>query len=106
MRIGNQIRQLCRLAGISPENTDEMVGLPEGYINGLENGSIILSCDALGRLAEALSIPFARLFSEDISWATTSQLTPRVTLMELACEDPGQRLTRPMLLPSVRWLVG
>jgi len=105
MNIANRIRELCLQAEVAPEGLEEMAGFGEGYIKDFESGKIASSCDALGRLAEALSLPFEQLFYEDISSVATPRLRARMTLMELAQEDPGQRRRRPTLLSRFRSLV-
>ena len=64
MEFGNRIRRQRAQLGISQVQLGERSGLHRTYISDVERGRRNVSLESINKLAEALKIPLADLFSE------------------------------------------
>ena len=88
MLIGQRIRQLRELKGLSRADLQNASGLQRSYICRVEHGHTVPSLETLQKFATALHVPLYRLFYEGKEPPPTLHLTPRRTLQELA-QEPG-----------------
>ena len=88
MLIGERLRQLREQKGFSQGDIEKASGLLRCYISRVEHGHTVPSLETLERFAAALDVPLYRLFYTGEDSPSTTNLTPRKTLEELA-EDPG-----------------
>lgn len=63
MRFGKRMRQLRALKGLTQEELAEAVGVSTDFISLIERGQRAPSFENLERLAEALAVKVADLFS-------------------------------------------
>jgi len=89
MPIGTRIRELRTQKGMSQGDIEEVTGLLRCYISRVENGHTIPSLETLERFAAALDIPLYRFFYTGEDLPSTPNLTPRVSLEQLA-EEGGK----------------
>ena len=101
MPIGTRIRELRAQKGMSQGDIEEITGLLRCYISRVENGHTIPSLETLERFAAALDIPLYRFFYTGEDLPSTPNLTPRVTLEQLA-EDDGKEGTNARFLLKLK----
>ncbi|MDA5109484.1 helix-turn-helix transcriptional regulator [Brevibacillus thermoruber] len=63
--VGNQIRKIRKLKGMTQERLAERSGLSFSYISDVERGTRNISLESLGKIISALGVKPAQLF-EDI----------------------------------------
>lgn len=90
MTIGLRIRQLREQKGLSQGDVEETSGMLRCYVSRVENGHTVPSLETLERFAAALDVPLYRFFYTAEDPPATPNLTPRVTLQQLA-EDGGEK---------------
>jgi len=105
MLIGERLRQLRELKGLSQGDVEKTSGLLRCYISRVEHGHTVPSLETLERFAAALDVPLYRLFYTGEDTPPTPNLTPRKTLEELA-EDPGTPGSEARFLLKLKGLVG
>lgn len=77
--------------GLSQDALARLTGLQAAYIEQLESGQKIPSCQTLDAMAEALDVPLYQLFYNGQDVPQTPWLTPRRTLEELQMGQPGTK---------------
>jgi len=87
MPIGARIRQLREQKGLSQGDIEKLTGLLRCYTSRVENGHTIPSLGTLEKYAAALSLPLYQLFYKGDEPPPTPNLSPRITLEELAQEE-------------------
>ena len=105
MLIGERLRQLRELKGLSQGDVEKTSGLLRCYISRVEHGHTVPSLGTLERFAPALDLPLYRLFYTGEDTPPTPNLTPRKTLEELA-EDPGNMGSEARFLLKLKSFVG
>ncbi len=90
MSIGARIRELRETKGLSQGDIEKATGLLRCYTSRVENGHTVPSLETLERFAAGLGVPLYRLFFSGEELPSTSSLTARQTLEELA-QDTGQK---------------
>lgn len=63
-KVGNRIRDLRKLKGISQAKLGVMIGAEQSYIQRLESGSRRINTDHLAKLAAALGVPVSAFVSD------------------------------------------
>lgn len=63
--VGDNIRKLRLTAGLTQEEIALKSGLSQGYINQLESGKRRFTQKSLELIADALSVPLFKLFTEE-----------------------------------------
>lgn len=64
-RVGARVRELREAEGLSQEQLAQAAGLSRPYVGALERGEQGAGLEVLGKLAQALRVPPARLLDED-----------------------------------------
>ena len=64
-KLGERIRELRKLAGITQEKFGAKAGLSYKFIGELERGQVNVSLDSIVKIAEALGVKVGDLFSEE-----------------------------------------
>jgi transcriptional regulator with XRE-family HTH domain len=77
--------------GLSQDDLARRTGLRASYIEQLETGQKIPSCQTLDAIAEALHVPLYQLFYNGQNAPQTPWLTPRRTLEELQMRQLGPK---------------
>jgi transcriptional regulator with XRE-family HTH domain len=103
--IGERLRQLREQKGLSQGDFENASGFLRCYISRVENGHTVPSLETLERFAAALDVPLYRLFYTGEDSPSTTNLTPRKTLEELA-EDPGTIGSEARFLLKLKGVVG
>jgi transcriptional regulator with XRE-family HTH domain len=62
MIIGERLREIRKLKGLSQADLEQRTGLLGCYISRIENGHMIPAIDTLERLAKGLEVPLYQLF--------------------------------------------
>jgi transcriptional regulator with XRE-family HTH domain len=65
IRFGKRVRTLRERAGLSQEKLAELAGIHRTYVGGVERGERNLGLKNVFRLARALGVHVAELFTED-----------------------------------------
>ena len=65
MKIGTTIRSYRLQKGLSQGDIEKRTGLLRCYLSRVENGHTVPSLDTLAKIASALELPLAQLFTED-----------------------------------------
>jgi transcriptional regulator with XRE-family HTH domain len=65
VRFGKRVRTLRERAGLSQERLAEKAGIHRTYIGGVERGERNLGLKNVFRIARALAVPVADLFTEE-----------------------------------------
>lgn len=63
LRVGGNVQRLRRLRGMSQERFAELVGNTGKHIGQIERGEVNVGLDVLARIAAALSVDVADLFT-------------------------------------------
>jgi len=71
--VGNNIKRFRENEGITQEELALKSGLPQGYINQLENGKRRYTQKTLELIAESLSVPIIEFFKEEDKKQTDSK---------------------------------
>jgi transcriptional regulator with XRE-family HTH domain len=87
MLIGTRLRYLREQAHMSQGDIENRTGLLRCYISRVENGHTVPSLETLERFAAALDVPLYKLFYSGEDAPSTPNLTPRISLGEMAAED-------------------
>lgn len=90
MRLGKRIRELRTQRALSQRDIEENSGLARGYVPRVEDGYEVPSLETLEALADSLDVPLFQLFCGADGPVATPNLTPRLTLEELAGVHPRQ----------------
>jgi transcriptional regulator with XRE-family HTH domain len=64
MDVGERLKQLRELKGLSQGKVEERTGLFRCYVSRVENGHTVPSLDTLEKFAQALDVPLYQLFYE------------------------------------------
>ncbi len=75
LRLARRVRRLRVARGWSQEVLADVAGLHRTYIGSIERGERNVSLEAMERIAQALEIPLAELFSDE---DTTGLYLPRI----------------------------
>ena len=86
MFIGARIRKLRQEKGLSQGDIEARTGLLRCYISRVEHGHTVPSLETMERFAAGLDMPLYQLFYRGEEAPPTNNLTPRVTVEELAEE--------------------
>ena len=86
MFIGARIRKLRQEKGLSQGDIKARTGLLRCYISRVEHGHTVPSLETMERFAAGLDMPLYQLFYRGEESPPTNNLTPRVTVEELAEE--------------------
>ena len=86
MFIGARIRKLRQEKGLSQGDIEARTGLLRCYISRVEHDHTVPSLETMERFAAGLDIPLYQLFYRGEEAPPTNNLTPRVTVEELAEE--------------------
>ena len=70
--VGGRIKQIRLARGISQNQLAKIAGISQAGLSAIESTTKSPSVDTLGRIAEALDIPLARLLDSDYSGTPTS----------------------------------
>ncbi len=65
LRLAKRVRRLRVARGWSQEVLADVAGLHRTYIGSIERGERNVSLEAMERIAQALEVPLAELFSEE-----------------------------------------
>ncbi|MGH9406444.1 MAG: helix-turn-helix domain-containing protein [Terriglobia bacterium] len=104
MLIGDRIRRLRELKGMSQGDIEKASGLLRCYISRVEHGHTVPSLETLERFAAALDVPLYRLFYSGDNPPATANLTERKTLEELS-EAEGSTGAEARFLLKMRSLI-
>ena len=104
MFIGARIRQIRQEKGLSQGDIEEATGLLRCYISRVEHGHTVPSLETLERFAAALDVPLYQLFYRGEEPPPTNNLTPPVTVEELA-ERGGATRSEARFLLKLKTLV-
>jgi transcriptional regulator with XRE-family HTH domain len=63
-RLGRNVRRLRRVKGLGQEKFALEFGIDRTYVSGIERGTRNPTITVVQRLADALDVPIAELFSE------------------------------------------
>ncbi|HUI41224.1 MAG TPA: helix-turn-helix transcriptional regulator [Terriglobia bacterium] len=105
MLIGQRIRQLREQKGLSQGDIERSSGLLRCYVSRVEHGHTVPSLETLVRFAAALDVPLYQLFYNAEDAPATPNLTPRLTLEELA-DDTGPAGTEARFLLKLKEFIG
>ena len=61
--LGSRIKSLRKQAGLTISQLAEMAAMDSGFLNYIENGKKSPSLDTLGKIAKALNVSMAEIFS-------------------------------------------
>ncbi len=67
MKIGQTIRGFRLQRGLSQGDIEKRTGLLRCYLSRVENGHTVPSLDTLTKIAQALEVPLAQFFSENMA---------------------------------------
>lgn len=104
MVIGERIRSLRELKGLSQGDIEKASGLLRCYISRVEHGHTVPSLDTLERFAAALDVPLYRLFYMGETPPIPEHLSQRKTLEELA-QSEGDEGTEARFLLKMKTLL-
>lgn len=105
MLIGQRIRHLREQKGLSQGDIERSSGLLRCYVSRVEHGHTVPSLETLVRFAAALDVPLYQLFFNGEDAPVTPNLTPRLSLEELA-DDAGPSGTEARFLLKLKEFVG
>jgi len=98
MFIGARIRKLRQEKGLSQGDIEARTGLLRCYISRVEHDHTVPSLETMERFAAGLDIPLYQLFYRGDEVPPTNNLTPRVTVEELAEEGVAPQLEDGLLM--------
>ena len=104
MIIGKRLRKIRDERGLSEGDIEHASGLLRCYISRVEHGRTLPSLDTPERFAAALDVPLYELFLSGDRLPTTTQLSPRHSLEELA-DEPGPSGSDARLLLNLREVI-
>jgi len=107
MLIGQRIRRLRELKGLSQGDIERQTGMLRGYISRVEHGHTTPSVETLQRFAAALDVPMYRLFynTEDGALPAAVGGRPTSTLEDLA-QASGSEGSEARFLLQLKGLMG
>ena len=79
MNIGDTIRNLRLHKGMSQGDIEKRTGLLRCYLSRVENGHTIPSLDTLAKIANAMEVPLAHFFSNDLNHDNGSRNLPQLS---------------------------
>jgi transcriptional regulator with XRE-family HTH domain len=100
MSLGARLREVRIRQAVSLPDLAARAGLTPSYVAKVEAGYDVPSHETLEIWAQALEVPFYRLFFSKAEAAQASRLNPR-----LSQDGPRQRARLPMFRMLKRWLV-
>jgi transcriptional regulator with XRE-family HTH domain len=83
MIIGQRLRRMRELKGMSQGEVENKTGMLRCYISRVENGHTVPSLETLERFAAALDVAVHEFFFDQGSQPALNHLTPRVSLKEV-----------------------
>jgi transcriptional regulator with XRE-family HTH domain len=90
MVIGERLRSLRELKGLSQGEIENRTGLLRCYVSRVENGHTIPSIDTLEKLSRALEVPLYQLFYDGEEMPVLANLTPRTTAEEIVQSESNE----------------
>ncbi len=63
-KVGNRIKELCKIEGISQEKLAFKAELDRTYVAGVESGKRNLSIRSLEKILNALDVSFEKIFKD------------------------------------------
>jgi len=79
MDVGDRLKQLRELKGLSQGQIEQRTGLFRCYVSRVENGHTVPSLETLEKFAEALELPLYHLFYEGEKPPQASKIQPKDT---------------------------
>ncbi|MCF2944920.1 helix-turn-helix domain-containing protein [Paenibacillus tarimensis] len=70
---GSRVKELRSKIGLSQEILAYQAGLDRTYICGVERGQRNISLENIGKIADALHVPIAQLFPDELSYKRIPQ---------------------------------
>lgn len=93
MVIGERLRSLRELKGLSQGEIENRTGLLRCYISRVENGHTMPSIETLEKLSRALEVPLYQLFYDGEEIPFLANLAGRATADEIALDQNNEGVT-------------
>lgn len=90
MVIGERLRSLRELKGLSQGEIENRTGLLRCYISRVENGHTMPSIETLEKLSRALEVPLYQLFYDGEEFPILANLAARATADEIALNSENE----------------
>jgi transcriptional regulator with XRE-family HTH domain len=91
MALGDRIKNLRELKGLSQGDIHKRSGLMRSYLSRVENGHTVPSIETLEKLSRALEVPLYRLFFDADEALSLPNLPERVTEEEVVQAGSPER---------------
>lgn len=85
--LGDKIRNLRRIKGLTQEELGEKAGLSYKYIGEIERGQVNVSFDSLIRIVNALSVMISDLFPSETAISQKILIKDKSPLSKLSSQD-------------------
>ena len=85
--LGDKIRNLRRIKGLTQEELGEKAGLSYKYIGEIERGQVNVSFDSLIRIVNALSVMINDLFPSETAMSQKILIKDKSPLSKLSSQD-------------------
>ena len=85
--LGDKIRNLRRIKGLTQEELGEKAGLSYKYIGEIEQGQVNVSFDSLIRIVNALSVMIGDLFPSETAMSQKILIKDKSPLSKLSSQD-------------------
>ena len=90
MVIGERLRSLRELKGLSQGEIENRTGLLRCYVSRVENGHTIPSIETLEKLSRALEVPLYQLFYDGEEMPMLANLPARTTAEEITLNETNE----------------
>jgi transcriptional regulator with XRE-family HTH domain len=90
MVIGERLRSLRELKGLSQGEIENRTGLLRCYVSRVENGHTIPSIETLEKLSRALEVPLYQLFYDGEEMPMLANLPARTTAEEITLNEANE----------------